>query len=80
MREEMREAYDLYTAAIGRVGYSWHHLHEALARLFARTVDGWEYDIQRNITFAVWYSSFSDRSQRQMVEAGIKAATDPGLR
>jgi hypothetical protein len=77
-REQMREAYDLYTAAIGRVAYTWNHLHEALARLFARIVGGWDYDVQRNVALAVWYSSYSDRSQRQMLKAAIKAAThDP---
>jgi hypothetical protein len=48
------------------------------SRLFARIVGGWDYDVQRNVALAVWYSSYSDRSQRQMLKAAIKAAThDP---
>jgi hypothetical protein len=77
-REEMRVAFDLYTAAVGRVAYAWNYLHEKLGGLFARVVGGYEYDVQRNVALAVWYSSYSDRSQRQMLEAAIKAASgDP---
>jgi hypothetical protein len=77
-REEMREAFDLYTAAVGRVAHAWNYLHEELARLFARIVGSYDYDIQHSVALAVWHSSFNDRAQRSMLEAAIKAASgDP---
>jgi hypothetical protein len=77
-REELREAYDLYTAAVGRVAFTWNNLHEGMARLFGRIVGSYDYDVQHSVAIAVWYSSYSDRSQRQMLEAAIRASdADP---
>jgi hypothetical protein len=62
-REQMREAFDLYTAAVGRVAHAWNYLHEEMGRLFVRIIESPE----NNVAASVWYSTFSDRSQRLRV-------------
>jgi hypothetical protein len=42
-----------------------------MGRLFVQIVGGHD----RDVTLGVWYSSYSDRSQRQMLEAAIKASS-----
>jgi hypothetical protein len=72
IKEASEEAFDLYTSAVGRVADAWNMLHESMAELFWRIVGGHEY----RITAAVWYSSYSDRFQRQMLEAAINASVN----
>jgi hypothetical protein len=69
-QEDADTAFELYTAAVGRVAAAWNYLHEQMEALFLRVVGGRDY----RITDAVWHSSFSDRAQRQMLEAAIRAS------
>lgn len=70
-QEDAYEAFDLYTAAVGRVAAAWNSLHEHMAELFWRILRIDDF----SIASAIWYSSYNDRSQRQMLEAGISAST-----
>jgi hypothetical protein len=77
--DEAREAFDLYTSAVGRVAYAWNRLQEGMAELFVRVVGGQNADtaeamLRRSLTEAVWHSSFNDRLQRQMLEAAVMAS------
>ena len=65
---EIRGAFDPYVTAIGRVAYAWNYLHEILGRLFAAVTGA-----DPGIMLAVWYSTESDRTQREMLRAAIEA-------
>ena len=58
-------AFAPYALELGKLTFSWNHLHEALAQLF------WETTGIANgaIALAIWHSTPSDRSQRQMLRA-----------
>jgi hypothetical protein len=71
--EELTEAFESYATAVGRVAYAWNYLHEKLGSLFV-TVTGLE--AGRHIALAIWYSPASDRSQREMLTAAIKASPE----
>jgi len=68
-QELVGEAFDLYTAAVGRVVTAWNSLHDRLESLFWKIIE-----TDPGMALAIWRSSFSDRSQRQMLEAAIKAS------
>jgi hypothetical protein len=72
---EVQVAFAAYVSAVGKVAHAWNYLHERLGHLFARIVGGRD----RAITAAVWYSTYSDRSQREMLEAAIRASNDPAF-
>ena len=72
--KQARVEFEAYTSAVGKVAHAWNYLHERLGALFALLVDAPD----RNLVAAVWYSMFSDRSQRLMLEASIRAS--PGYR
>jgi hypothetical protein len=65
--EQVSAEFQAYTSAVGKVAHAWNYLHERLGALFALIVNAPE----RDVIAAVWYSTFSDRSQRQMLEAAI---------
>jgi hypothetical protein len=67
--KQARAEFEAYTCAVGKVAHAWNYLHEKLGALFALLVNAPD----RNVIAAVWYSTFSDRSQRLMLEASIKA-------
>lgn len=67
--EEIEEAFDLYTAAVGRVAAAWNRLHDRMENLFCKIMNA-----DSELLSAVWHSTYSDRSQRQMLEAAIKAS------
>jgi len=69
--EETKIAFEAYTAALGKVAYSWNFLLERLVRLFV-VVSG----MDRNIAHAIWYSSDSDRTQQLMLKAAIEASAE----
>ena len=66
--DEMQATFDAYAAAVGRLAYHWNLLHEKFGRLFA-VVTG----MDRQIAFAIWYSTDSDRTQQSMLKAAIIA-------
>jgi hypothetical protein len=70
--EEVRAEFQTYTSAVGRVAHAWNYLHERLGRLFVRLVNAPD----RSVTAAVWYSTYSDRVQRDMLRAAISASGD----
>jgi hypothetical protein len=59
-----------YALALGKVAHSWNFLQETLCSLFAVVVGN-----DQKIAFAVWYSSTSDRGQREMLKAAANSAT-----
>lgn len=66
--EQIKATWEPYVAALGRVAHAWNYLQEALGHLFAQVTG---FDSQ--ISCAIWYSSNSDRTQRQMLRAAIEA-------
>jgi hypothetical protein len=70
--EEVKAEFDAYTNAVGKVVHAWNYLHERLGRLFVRLVNAPD----RNVTAAVWYSTYSDRVQRDMLQAAIIASNE----
>ena len=69
---EAQQAFEAYVSAVGRVAHAWNYLHEKLGRLFVCIVKAQN----PNVTAAVWYSTYSDRSQRQMLETAIKTSDE----
>jgi hypothetical protein len=67
--DEIRAAFEPYVAAVGRVSHAWNYLHERLGQLFVGVTE-----CERKIALAVWYSTKSDRGQREMLEAAIRAS------
>jgi hypothetical protein len=70
---EVDEAFNTYACALGGVAHAWNFLHERLGRLFVRIVNAPD----RSVTAAIWYSPFSDRSQRDMLRAAVLASNEP---
>jgi hypothetical protein len=65
--KQVAAEFEAYTRAVGRVAHAWNYFHGKLGASFALILNAPE----RNVTAAAWYSTFSDRSQRQMLEAAI---------
>jgi hypothetical protein len=62
-------AFEPYFAALGQVAHAWNHLQEEFAELFC-SVTG----LGNSMGLAIWHSLRSDRAQREMVRAAIRAA------
>jgi hypothetical protein len=71
-RERMFRSHAL---VLGRLVLSWSDLHQELARLFYAVVGGSD----PGVALAVWNSSRSDRSQREMLRGAAAAALSSGL-
>jgi hypothetical protein len=71
--EDLHAAFGPYVAAIGKVVHAWNYLHEKLGQLFVVVVG-----TERAITLGIWYSTRSDRAQRNMLRAAVLAS--PGDR
>jgi hypothetical protein len=67
--EEFEKITQPYQLAIGRVALAWNGLQESLADLFWVTL-GIENGV---IPGAVWHALQSDRLQRQVLKAAVKA-------
>jgi hypothetical protein len=63
-----RAAFNPYFAAVGNVVHAWNHLQEELAILFC-VVTG----LDDTIGLAIWHSTTSDRTQRDMLRAAVSA-------
>jgi len=56
---------------LGKITFAWNGLHASLAELFA--------DIStaaRPMSFAIWHSAPSDRTQREMLQAALRSIND----
>jgi hypothetical protein len=60
--QQIREAFEAYSMAVGKVAYAWNYLHERLGQLFAVVCA-----TDREIALAIWYSTDSDRAQRLLM-------------
>jgi hypothetical protein len=67
--DEMRAAFEEYSAVVGKVAHAWNYLHEKLGLLFV-VVSGAE----KGIALSIWYSTGNDRAQRDMLRASISAS------
>lgn len=69
-RNQMRaRAFRPLALEIGWLVYQWNRLHEAMAELFSDIASPKEVQIG----FAIWHSTPNDRTQRDMLDAAIKA-------
>lgn len=71
--KDIQAAFQAYALAVGKVAYSWNYLHERLGELFATLTRA-----DRSISLAVWHSSDSDRTQRNMFRAAVVAIKERG--
>ncbi len=65
----IKEKFDAYVAALGKVAYSWNYLQERLGQLYVATIP----TAPNNVLLAVWYSEPNDRAQRRMLRAAVNA-------
>jgi hypothetical protein len=70
--QQVTAEFEAYTCAVGRVAHAWNYFHERLGALFAQLVNAPD----RNVIAAVWYSTFSDRAQREMLKASVLALAE----
>jgi hypothetical protein len=68
--DHIKERFEEYALALGKVAHAWNYLQEKLGALFGTVIGQ-----QDGMAFAIWYSSNSDRSQRGMLEAAANAPT-----
>ena len=71
VRDTAQEAFEAYSLAVGQVAYTSNDLQAELGQLFA-TVTG----MDARMALSVWYSSVSDRVQRDMLKAAIAASSE----
>ncbi len=64
--DELRQAFEAYATAVGKVAYAWNYFQERLGAIFCSILGFHEY-----VGFAIWYSSDNDRTQRLMLKALI---------
>lgn len=64
----LEEAYDSLYRSVGRVAVSWNALHENLCDLFAQVAQ-----VHPWTATAIWHSTPSDRSQREMLRAALNS-------
>ncbi len=67
--KQLDRAFAPLALEIGKLNRAWNMLHEHLGSLFAHIVN----NDNLSIPLAVWYSTQSDRSQREMLRAAINA-------
>jgi hypothetical protein len=60
--EEATAAFEEYALAVGKVAYAWNYLHERLGELFVVVSAA-----EQAIALAIWYSTKSERGQRDML-------------
>lgn len=67
--DERRKAFEDYTLAVGKITHACNYLNEQLSQLFV-TITG----IDRATSLAIWYSTESDKIQRNMLSAAMRAS------
>lgn len=70
--EQAWEEIHAYLLHLGMVAQAWNSLHEALCGVFTTVIQGRD----RDAVEAVWHSTYSDRSQREMLRHAIEATAD----
>jgi hypothetical protein len=69
---ELERQFEPYAVEIGKLVAVWNRLHEKLARLFCLAAG-----IQNiNVANAIWHSTDSDRTQRQMLRKAAEVTFD----
>jgi hypothetical protein len=68
--EAAEAALQPYLLALGKVAHSWNHMQEQLGLLFC-IITG----LDKTMGMAIWHALKSDRSQRDLIEAAIEAAS-----
>lgn len=66
--QEIKDAFAKYVSALGRVAHSWNFLQEDLGKLFQSITD-----MDYQMASAIWYSTNSDRIQRDMLRAAVNS-------
>jgi hypothetical protein len=66
--EEQKAVIDAHALAVGRVTQSWNLLQDTLASIFVQVLGG---DGVRQLAFAIWFSSDSDRVQNRMLKDAV---------
>ena len=64
-------AFDEYCTALGHVASIWNHMQEGIGLLFCQLTG-----LSKTVGMAIWYSTPSDRSQREMLRAAVGAMPD----
>lgn len=65
-----KAALEPYKLALGSVAHSWNHLQEQLGLLFCMITG-----LEDTMGMAIWHALKSDRSQRDLIEAAVEAAS-----
>jgi hypothetical protein len=60
--------FEEYAMALGKVAHAWNTLQESLGELFVAITQ-----LDQKVGFGIWYSTHSDRAQREMLRAAIEA-------
>jgi hypothetical protein len=68
--EERAALYEPYAIAIGRLVFSWNHLHESLAQLFCALAPVH----CENTMLGAWHATDSDSMQRRMLSGAVKGS------
>src|SRR4051812_1242982 len=66
VHEVIQARFSEYALALGKVAHAWNVLHESLGKLFGLVAK-----IDEHTAFGIWYSTPSDRGQRQMLKAAL---------
>ncbi|MCK1736618.1 hypothetical protein IVA79_22340 [Bradyrhizobium sp. 138] len=69
--EAARALLEPYKLALGKVAHSWNHMQEQLGVLFCMVAG-----LDNRMGMAIWHALKSDRSQRELLQAAIEAASD----
>jgi hypothetical protein len=65
-----RKALEPYQLALGKVGHAWNHMQEQLGILFCGITG-----LDDATGLGIWHALKSDRTQRDLLEAAVTAAT-----
>jgi len=69
--DEAKAIFEEYTLAVGKVAFAWNFLHERFSKLFVAVMAA-----DSDMSLGIWYSTKSDRAQRDMLEGAIASAKD----
>jgi hypothetical protein len=71
----LEKVFEPYARAVGKLVASWNQLQERLGELFSAIVT----KENPEIGFAIWHAAQNDRTQREMLKAAARAATEKAL-
>jgi hypothetical protein len=64
----MERAFKPFAFELGWIAFEWNRLHETLCQIFA------DLSSDRAAAFAIWHSTWNDRSQREMLSAALRTS------